>query len=92
MTLPQNDLFTDMEWNELMVVLSLSNRQAQIAREIMRGRSDRQIAELFGITHATVRTHLKQVFARLRVCDRNEMILTMVRQSMAMARSQYSTK
>ena len=92
MALPQDDLFTDTEWNELVGILALSNRQAQIAREIMRGRSDRQIAELLGITHATVRTHLKQVFARLRVGDRNEMILTMVRQSMAMARAQGVTK
>ena len=91
MTLPGESILTQAEWDEVVKSFALSTRQAQIAHMIMQGCTDRQIAEELGIAHATVRTHLKQVFARARVADRNEMILAMVRQSMVNDRSRAST-
>ena len=81
MTLPNDDLFSRTEWVRLARKLSLPPRQVQITQEIMRGASDKQIAQRLGISVPTVRTHLGRLFARLHVDDRSELILYMVYQS-----------
>jgi len=76
----EGDAFSDREWDELIEALGLSGRQVQIARLILEGMSDKQIAAELRMSIATVRTHLSRLFAKLEVQNRNELILLVLRQ------------
>jgi len=68
-------VFSESEWLELSSELSLSPRQAQIAKHLLLGCSDKQIATELEISVATVRTHLTRLFSRFDIQDRNELIV-----------------
>lgn len=53
-------------------VMPLTRRQGQLMALVVDGRSNLQIARVLGISPATVRTHLQQVYARLGVASRGE--------------------
>ncbi len=64
---PKND--------ELMRRFGLTAREAEVAREVCLGRMDEQIAARLNIAFSTVRTHMKSLFGKLRVCNRASLIL-----------------
>lgn len=72
-------IFSKSEWNRLVEELSLTRRQAQIARYLFTGCSDTQIAIKLKIAVPTVRTHLARLFFRLQVQDRHEVLLHIFR-------------
>ena len=45
-----------------MARLYVTPRQEEILRSAALGHSDKQIADLLGISHATVRTHLRRLY------------------------------
>lgn len=51
----------------------LTNREQDVAVAILLGRSDKEIAEKFGIARTTVRTHLKHIFEKLEISGRNQL-------------------
>ena len=51
---------------------TLTARELQVLNQIARGLANKQIADHFGITQYTVKTHLKNILAKLRVSDRTE--------------------
>ena len=51
----------------------LTAREKEIAMSAVLGKTDRAIAEARGISVATVRTHLKHIFAKLGVSNRTEL-------------------
>ena len=53
----------------------LSEREAEVAREVVAGRSNKEIARVLGITERTVKAHLGAVFAKLGVRDRLQLAL-----------------
>jgi len=53
----------------------LSEREAEVAREVVAGRSNKEIARALGITERTVKAHLGAVFAKLGVRDRLQLAL-----------------
>jgi DNA-binding NarL/FixJ family response regulator len=53
----------------------LTPREAGVARAAAEGRTNRAIALQLGISHQTVRHHLKSVFAKLHVSSRLELAL-----------------
>lgn len=55
-------------------VLPLTVRQQQLMAMLVDGYSNAQIARALGITAATVRTHLQQMYARLGVNSRGEAV------------------
>jgi DNA-binding NarL/FixJ family response regulator len=67
--------FTGDEWSRIVTALRLSPQQANIVGLIMQGRRDKQIARDLHLSPATVRTHLRGIFARLDVQDRVELVL-----------------
>jgi len=67
--------FTGEEWSRIVTALRLSPQQANIVGLIMQGRRDKQIAGELHLSPATVRTHLRAIFARLDVQDRVELVL-----------------
>lgn len=52
----------------------LSPRQAEILRLISRGKTDKEIAGELQLSIATVKTHLRIVFVRLRVRSRAQAV------------------
>ncbi len=79
MTLSEDGIFSDRDWDHMSQDLELSHRQLQIARHLFLGMSDKQIASDLGIKAATVRTHLNRLYSKLDVQDRHELILLCVR-------------
>jgi DNA-binding CsgD family transcriptional regulator len=53
---------------------ALSPREQQIVQLVARGCSDKEMAEYLGISHWTIGTHLRRIFAKLGVNSRAEMV------------------
>ncbi|MCL2590420.1 MAG: response regulator transcription factor [Betaproteobacteria bacterium] len=53
----------------------LSEREAEVAREVIAGRSNKEIARVLEITERTVKAHLGTIFAKLGVRDRLQLAL-----------------
>ncbi len=51
----------------------LTRRESEICAAVLRGLSDKQIAEQFGISFTTVRTHLQHIFKKLGVSSRTQL-------------------
>lgn len=56
---------------------TLSAREAEVARAVAAGRSNREVAELMHISERTVKAHLGMVFEKLGVRDRLQLVLKM---------------
>jgi DNA-binding NarL/FixJ family response regulator len=53
---------------------TLTARELQVLNEIAKGQANKQIAANLGITEYTVKDHLKNILAKLRVADRTEAV------------------
>ncbi|MDR2014014.1 MAG: response regulator transcription factor [Azoarcus sp.] len=53
----------------------LSEREAEVASEVVAGRSNKEIARVLGITERTVKAHLGSIFVKLNVRDRLQLAL-----------------
>jgi len=69
------ELISEQEWSQLQHYLDLSPRQAEIVRQILHGKSDKQIARELDIALPTVRTHLGRLFQKYDLNDRVELVL-----------------
>ena len=69
------ELISEQEWAQLQHRLGLSPRQAQIVREIVHAKSDKQIARDLDIALPTVRTHMGRLFRKFDLNDRTELVL-----------------
>ncbi|WP_304654198.1 response regulator [Halobacillus shinanisalinarum] len=56
-------------------VNELTRREKDVLKEIMKGRSNKEIADHLFITEKTVKTHLSNVFSKLEVHDRTQAAL-----------------
>lgn len=54
---------------------TLSTREAQVARSVSAGRSNKEVASLMFISERTVKAHLGAVFEKLGVRDRLQLVL-----------------
>ncbi|MEY4757632.1 MAG: hypothetical protein RJA34_2530 [Pseudomonadota bacterium] len=54
---------------------ALSAREAEVARAVTAGRSNKEVAELLHISERTVKAHLGMVFEKLGVRDRLQLVL-----------------
>lgn len=54
---------------------SLTPREAEVARAVSAGRSNREVAELMFISERTVKAHLGVIFEKLGVRDRLQLVL-----------------
>jgi DNA-binding CsgD family transcriptional regulator len=61
---------------------TLSAREGQIARLYARGSSYKQLAEDLRLAPSTVRNHLQNIYAKLRVSDRDSLIALLERQTL----------
>jgi len=53
----------------------LSERESEVAREVVAGHSNKEIARVLGITERTVKAHLGAIFTKLGVRDRLQLAL-----------------
>jgi DNA-binding CsgD family transcriptional regulator len=77
-TLPPLPLSAE-QWTRIAKQLALSPQQKRIAELILRHQCDKQIAAILEIALPTVRTHISRIFARLKVSDREQLILLVFR-------------
>ena len=61
---------------------TLTQRQVEIARWYARGYSSRVVAEQAGITHRTARDHLEEIYSRLQIHSRAELVALLVREGL----------
>lgn len=61
------------DWN------TLSAREVQIARHLLDGQSDKEIAARLGISYWTVRSHVQHVFDKLGIINRRELMVRYLR-------------
>ena len=52
----------------------LTPRELQVLQQLARGRANKEIADVLKITEYTVKDHLKNILAKLRVADRTEAV------------------
>lgn len=65
---PQTDPREPQGWQEL------TPRELQIIAALARGLSNKQIGELLGITEKTVRNHMSEIFQKLGLRNRNQVL------------------
>lgn len=53
----------------------LTSRQAEVLRELVKGRSNRQIAHVLDVTEGTIKIHLAAIYRTLKVSNRTEAVL-----------------
>jgi RNA polymerase sigma factor (sigma-70 family) len=69
-------------WDEAGCKLeALTQRERQVLELVAEGLSNRQIAERFSLSVNTVRTHLRNVLGKLRVSNRLEAAMFLVRET-----------
>ena len=54
----------------------LSSREQEVLRLLVGGKSNKEIANLLGITEATVKCHVSSILVRLNVSDRTQAVVT----------------
>ncbi len=72
------NIFSEKEWKSLQRQLELFPRQLDIAKLLCEGHKNYSVAKELGISINTVRTHLRQLYNKLDVTDRFEMLCLFV--------------
>ncbi|WP_035608247.1 response regulator transcription factor [Haloferula sp. BvORR071] len=57
----------------------LSEREREIVRLLVKGEANKEIGQALGITELTVKSHMKNILAKLRVRDRTEAVTVALR-------------
>jgi DNA-binding NarL/FixJ family response regulator len=60
----------------------LSSREMQVLQLLMNGKKNKAIADLLGITEATVKSHVSAILTRLNVSDRTEAVVIALRRGL----------
>jgi len=61
----------------------LSGREREVLGQLVRGRTNKEIAGLLGITEATVKCHVSAILSRLGVEDRTQAVVTALQRGIA---------
>jgi DNA-binding CsgD family transcriptional regulator len=69
------EVVTEADWQAVIDRLNLSDRQMQVVRHLFDDESEARIAMRLRISPHTVHTYLKQVYAKLGVNSRAELLV-----------------
>jgi two-component system NarL family response regulator len=58
---------------------TLSDREREIVKLLVLGEANKEIASVLGITEQTVKSHVKNILAKLQVRDRTEAVTVALR-------------
>ncbi|MBT5632954.1 MAG: Crp/Fnr family transcriptional regulator [Nitrospina sp.] len=61
----------------LMQEAGLTSREADVARLICEGLSDKEVAKMLNLSHHTVKDHLKKIYSKFRVYARSQLVSLM---------------
>ena len=78
---PQVRIMDDSQWLFVRKSFRMSSRELDVAKLVCSGFSNEEIASRLGIKIATVKTHLRNVYRRIRVQRKLDMLLTFLDQS-----------
>jgi DNA-binding CsgD family transcriptional regulator len=74
------NLLDDKQWLYVQRCYQLSPRELQVAKRICRGFGNEEVAREMQISSGTVKTHLRNIYRRIRVTNKIGMLLTFVEQ------------
>jgi len=69
----------DRAMEELISLGQLTERESEIASLLLKGRTYRMIAEELHITENTVKTHIKNIYAKFKIRSRTELMNIMLK-------------
>ena len=72
-------LLDDRQWRYLQKRYYISPRELQVARLICYGYNNTEIAHDLNIKRGTVKTHVRNIYRRIRVKNKLELLLTFLR-------------
>ena len=75
---PTVALLDERQWSYLQKRYHMSPRELQVARLICEGFNNEDIARALKIKHGTVKTHLRNIYRRVRVKNKITMLLKFV--------------
>lgn len=87
---PGRGLLTDPQWSAVMAHFHLTPRERDVVTALFDTSYIPAIAKALGISHNTVKTHIKSIHAKLGVDDRGDLILAIVRQAKVLQQSRPS--
>ena len=75
---PDVRLLDDTQWLYVQHRYRLSPRELQVAKHVCRGFANEEIAKSLRIRSGTVKTHLRNIYRRIRVTNKIGMLLTFI--------------
>lgn len=72
------DLLEVSQWRAACAEFGLTRREVEVLRGLCRGQPNEKICEELKMGMATLRTHLRSIYTKLRVVDRVDVILLLV--------------
>ena len=78
---PQVRILNDSQWLYIRKYFKMSPRELEVAKLVCAGFSNDEIAKKLRIRAATVKTHLRNVYRRIRVQRKLDMLLKFLDQS-----------
>jgi len=74
-------LLKEKQWLYLKGHHHMTPREVQMAKLVCQGFSNKQIAEALNITHGTVKTHIRNIYRKIRVHSKIAMLLKFVQEA-----------
>ena len=75
---PSISLLDSQQWNYIRKWYRITARELQVARLVCRGLNNNKIAAELRISHGTVKTHIRNIYRRIRVKNKIQMLLRFV--------------
>lgn len=75
---PRVNLLSDEHWQYIRKQYCMSPRELQVAKLVCQGFSNEEIANSLKITQGTIKTHIRNIYRRIRVKNKIEMLLRFV--------------
>ena len=72
---PSISLLDDQQWNYIRKWYRITAREQQVARLVCRGFDNKKIAAELRISRGTVKTHIRNIYRRIRVKNKIQMLL-----------------
>jgi len=65
-----------IEWSQVQDRFGISDREAEVVRQVVGGATNQEIARRLYISESTVKTHLVNIFKKVHARNRAELIIT----------------
>ncbi len=84
-SVPLISLFDDKHWLYIQRRYHLTDRELQVAKLVCRGFNNEDIAAKLKIRRGTVKTHIRNIYRRVRIRNKIQMVLKFVDTAMKFA-------